>query len=904
MKNLIKYQTVYYAVLILLISQQTYSQSAKNIVLNESFENQSLIDFVTLLQNKYEVDVYCKKEWLQPYYISQTLENIELEEALNIIFEDHDLTFEFFQDDAVAIYRKKRMKHNETDIESQLITIGNPMNIGRYGKAILKGKVLDGKTGENLIGAKIYCSKFEKGASTNGEGEFEIELPTGKQLLTFSYIGFEDNSINILLIEDGTQNFQIFEKTHSIGEIKIFGQESSSRAQMSLIKMTSSDIKLAPAFMGEVDIFKSITAQAGVQSVGELSSGINVRGGNTDQNLILINGSPVFNSTHLFGFFSLINPDVVEYVNLFKGGMPVKYGERVSSVMEIVFKEGNDKTIMAYGGIGLLTSRLTLDGPLTKNKKLTFNAGGRSSYTNWILKKLPELDLSRSVSLFYDISGKTTYKFNKYNQLSLTAYHSLDEFTTSKQSVTKYNNTLGNLSLKTRYTESLFAGIDISYSNYNYRFTDFADEKPIESYHLDNSIQYASMAYKINWQISPNHNSEAGFKIISNQIKPGEITPVEDISVIDTKTLHPQKTFELISFIGDKFNITEKLLVTAGLRYTHFKNIGTPLVYLYDQQKPKSIDNIIDSLQFSPNETAVSYTGFEPRISVFYELSPFTGLKMSYQKTRQNIFQLSNNAVISPAETWISANYHLPPLIADQFAIGVVNNSWLNGLEVLTELYYKNLQNLIEYKNGATLIMNEHIETDIIPTEGYSYGIELTLKKKTGRLTGLTSYVYSRTKQKNTSTFKNENLWEGKYYPSVYDRPHDFSLTGTYRISRRWRFSGNFIYMSGRPVSLPEQKYQYADEILVYFSERNKYRMPSYNRLDISLTFDENLRKKRMWKGSWTLSVYNVYGRKNAHSIFYKKAEIGKWANLNRYSLFKLSVIGIPIPTLTYNFKF
>ena len=315
-------------------------------------------------------------------------------------------------------------------------------------------------------------------------------------------------------------------------------------------------------------------------------------------------------------------------------------------------------------------------------------------------------------------------------------------------------------------------------------------------------------------------------------------------------------------------------------------------------------ENMIDSLLFAANGISARYSGFEPRFSINYDWGMYTSVKINYQRTRQYIFQLSNNAVISPAETWKAADYHLKPLVSDQFAIAVENNSWFKNLDFSAEIYYKNLQNLIEYKNGAQLLMNKNIKTALIHTQGYSYGIELSAKKNTGRLTGYASYVFSRTMRKNNSNFDEENFWDGKFYPSIYDKPHDFSLTSTYNISRRWRFSGNFVFISGRPVTLPEVKYKFAGEDLIFYSERNKYRMPPYHRLDLSITLDENLRKKRMWKGSWTFSVYNLYGRNNPYSVYYKKSTPGPQNEYRRYSLYKLSVIGIPVPSLTYNFTF
>ncbi len=896
---------IFVAVLILILNRSVVAQPVNEIKINETFQNQPLKDFLTVLHEKYGLKVFYKESWIEPYFITRTFENTPVLQALNNVFYEHELTYSLFQDDGIIVFRKSQDVSSKFDGQSQMLVIGDPLNVGRYKTATLKGRVLDGKTGEPLTGAVVFIQKLEKGTTTNNKGEFELVLSAGDHQLQISFVGFENANPKIRLIEDGSADFQIFEESHNIAEVTVLGlQTELPKAQMSMVQMTSAEIKRMPALMGEVDILKGMTMLAGVQTVSELSSGFNVRGGNTDQNLILINGSPVFNSSHLFGFLSLINPDVVEDVRLFKGGIPVKQGERVSSVMEVEFKEGNTDMIRVYGGIGLINSRLALEGPITKNKKLTFVAGGRSSYANWILKEIPDVNINQSVAHFYDASGKITYKFNQHNKLGLMGYISNDEFSTSAQSVTEYGSKLGNLTLNSRFAESLYGELELSYSEYDYRLTDYANQNPLDAYYLSNLLKYGSAGYHFKWHVTPRHNAEAGFKAVYNQISPGEIDPLEDVSFIEYQKLDDEKMLEWAVYIGDEFEVLPNFSFSAGLRYTRVNNIGTPVVYIYDPEKPITPDNVIDSLQFGPSEISASYGGFEPRLLFNFDLDGFTSLKLNYQRTRQNVFQLSNSAVISPAETWKAADYYLKPLISDQFAVGIDNNSWFRNIDFSAEIYYKYLQNLIEYKNGAQLIMNENIETALIPTTGYSYGIELSAKKSAGRLTGYASYVFSSTKQKNISRFEEENFWNGNYYRSIYDRPHDFSLTATYNISRRWKFSGNFVYITGRPVTLPEIKYVFAGEQLVYYSDRNKYRMPSYHRADLSLTLDENLRKKRMWKGSWTISVYNVYGRKNPYSVYYKKSVPGESNDYRLYSLFKLSVIGVPIPSITYNFKF
>ncbi len=892
-------------ILIILMKGITaFSQEQGEILLNGSFNDQPLQVFFDTLESRYNLRFFYKNNWIEPYRINRSFRNTPLIQALNNIFIQSDLTFLFFQDNGIVIYPQMKGQMNSMDEASQLLIIGNPLNLGRYRKAVMSGKVVDGKTGEPLAGAILFETKSRTGTSTGAGGDFFLELPTGDHQVQFSFVGLQSSVYRIRLIEDGYEEFELFEESHAIGEVTVVGKDADlPRSQLGMVQMTSMALKRLPALMGEVDVMKGVTLLPGVQSVGELSSGFNVRGGNTDQNLILINGSPVFNSSHLFGFLSLINPDMVENVRLFKGGLPVRLGERVSSVMEVGFRDGNENQVRYAGGIGLINSRLTLDGPLSGNKKLTFIAGGRSSYANWILKEIPELDLARGVTHFYDGSAKLTWKFNRHNRMSLTGYTSNDEFSTGTESVTQYGSLLGNFSGSVRLYEKLYSDVEVAHSRYDYRLTDYANRNPQESYFLDNNLSYSSANLHFRWHPDLTHNANGGIKAILYYVNPGKITPVADVTNIRQKEIGREKAVELAAYAGDEIEFSSAFSMSAGLRFVWFGNIGAPAVYVYNVTGPVSPSNVTDTLHFNPNEVSKSYAGLEPRMSMRYDLSNLV-LKASYQRVHQYLFQLSNNAVASPAETWKPAGYHMKPLISDQVALGMENGSWLKGVDLSVEMYYKYMQNLVEYKNGARLIMNQHIETALIPARGFSAGMELSAVKNSGRLTGMASYVFSRTFQKTVSPYAEENFMKGSYYPSMYDKPHDFSAVATYEISRRWRFTANFVYISGRPVTLPEIKYPYAGEVLVWYSDRNKYRMPSYHRLDASITFDENLRKKRMWKGSWTLSVYNAYGRENPYSIYYRKSEPGLTENYRKYSLYKLSVIGIPVPSLTYNFKF
>ncbi len=889
----------------ILITLSGYTQNIEEIRISGNFQNVPLTTFFQTLENQYGIKVYFKSAWVDQYQINTSFDNNPLSRALNSIFLDHELTYEIFQDNIVIVFPRRLDTRTNLEGVDQTLVIGNPINKGRYKTALITGRVLDGKTGDPLPGSVIYNKKLDKGATTVGDGTFKLELPTGEHFLSISFMGFQGYEKKINLIEPGTVEFELFEETHNIAEVTVFADEfNTSRTQMSMVQMSSKDIETLPLLMGERDVMKSIVMLPGIQSVGELSSGFNVRGGNSDQNLILLDNSPVFNTSHLFGFISAINPDVVEDMRVFKGGLPARYGERVSSIMEIEMKDGNEDKIKFYGGLGVINSRLALDGPLTKNKKLTFVTAGRMSYTDWVLKQIPDPDISNSVTSFYDLSGKISYKFDNNNWLNIIGYASNDEFSTSAQSVNDYGNTLFNVESHNKYGEKLNAELNVSYSQYKFRLTDYADGKDFEAYYLDNKIQYGSAKYNLIWHPHPLHNVQAGFNAIYYLNDPGEITSVSENTIITPDKLDRENALEGALYFSDEFDIVQGLTLNVGLRYSQFALMGEKTVLLYDENKVRSANSVVDSLTFGNGEIVKSYGGIEPRMALSFETDGGITYKLSYQRTRQYINQISNNAVISPAEIWKTSDYYLKPLINDQFALGLQKNNFLRQYSISAEVYYKQLQNLIEYKNGAKIIMNKHLETDLVPSDGYSYGLELSLKKPDGRLTGWLNYTLSRTMRKTTGVFDDEQINSGKYYPSIYDKPHDLSIVANYNISRRWRVSGNFVFISGRPVTLPEVSYEYAGSTMVYYSDRNKYRMPPYHRFDISVTFDENLRKKRMWKGSWTFSIYNLYGRKNPYSVYYRKTIATKETNYSMYSLFKLAVIGVPIPSITYNFTF
>ena len=900
------YKAIFLFIIILLSIQNVRSQEIQEIKITESFTNTPLEQFLNSLEKKYGIRFFYKAEWIKTVEVTGSFKTVPLVQVLNQTLKGTELSFKFFQNRSVFVFPKASESTSESGKdESKLLTIGDPINEGRYQRAKIRGRVVEGKTGAPLSGAVVYNSETKAGVATDSKGRYTIDLPTGEMHLRVSFMSFELQNEKIRLIQDGNADFELFEETHNLNEVTVISENSkATKAQMSMVKMSAITIKELPVLMGEADLIKSIVMMPGVQTIGEMSSGFNVRGGNTDQNLVLLNGPPVFNTTHLFGFLSMVNPDAIEEVTLFKGGIPASYGERISSVMDVQLKDGSDKSLRINGGIGLINSRLLIEGPFAKKKKSTFLIGGRSTYSDWLLKQTKNATFMNSVAHFYDLNGSANFVFNPKNHLKLTGYLSGDVFNLNSSSLYNYANSLGSLNWKLNLSEKLVSSLSLAYSKYNLKVDQKDPILTANDYTLSSNIQYGSLKYALSFYPNDKHRISTGFQGIGYWINPGKITPSTAISNVISSAMRPEQSAEMALFADDDFNLTDKLSFNIGLRYSYFMNYGPGMAYNYAPGFSKSVTTITDSTSYNSGATIKSYQGVEPRLAVKYNLENGGSLRLNYQRIHQYISQVSNTAVISPADYWKSADQNVAPLINDQIALGFFKNPANGKFETSVEVYYKKLQNILDYKNGAQLIMNKHIETDLLQANGYAYGFELLARKNTGRLNGWISYTYSRSFQKADGQYSDQKINKGAWYRSVYDKPNDFSAVMNYKISRRWRFSGNFVYSTGRPITLPEQKYMYDSYQVVVFSERNKYRMPSYNRLDISITLDENLRKRRMWKGSWTFSIYNVYGRSNPYSVFYRKGTMIQDSGQSSYQIYMMSIIGVPVPSITYNFKF
>jgi hypothetical protein len=662
---------------------------------------------------------------------------------------------------------------------------------------------------------------------------------------------------------------------------------------MGVEKINVKMLKQIPMGMGEVDVFKSSLLLPGVQSVGEASSGYNIRGGSADQNLILLNGAPIINPSHFFGFFSAFNSDMIEDVTLYKSGIPAKYGGRVSSVMDIVLKEGSKQKFNVSGGFSPLTGRLMIEGPVIKNKA-SFIISSRTTYSDWILKQLNNIQLQKSSASFYDIQGLLIFDPNDKNSFSLSGYLSNDNFDYYKESAINYRNLASTLKWRHVYSPKFSSQFSATISNYEYQDNSKQD-----------STTYYSLYYRLNQQILradftyrpfEKHKIDFGLDATSYSLLPGTQKPVGVYSDILPKTLESEKALEPSLYISDEYDVSSRILLSGGLRFTMFTAFGPRSQYVYSANAPRTLENIVDTIFYSKGKILKSYPGLEFRFSSRFVITPDLSIKAGIQRNYQYLNMISNTTSMTPTDIWKLSDNYIKPQRGDQFSLGVYKNMNSKAIELSVEAYYKILKNVLDYKGGAVLLMNDHLETDIINGNGKAYGVELMLKKQLGMLTGWISYTYSRVLLKVDGKFEEEKVNEGKYFPANYDKPNDLKFVMNAKLFRRFNFTTNFVYNTGRPITYPVAYYNFLNVNRVFYSERNEFRIPDYMRLDFAATINGNLKAKKLNHSSLTFTVYNALGRRNPYSIFFK-AEDGVVKG------YQMSIFGQPIFMVTYNFR-
>jgi len=889
----------------LLATTMVKSQNLTELQWSASFKDASFETFAQKVEEDFSLKIYYVPEWMDTVSITQTFEGTSLKEALDMVLKSNGLHYLLFNDmivvsdfpfeESTPVFE---IAKNTSSRSKRGAVIGNPQLKGRVEQATFTGRVVDAQKDQPIVGASIYIDALQKGTTTDLDGYYSLTIPPGNYLLKTYATGYEEDVSAINLYSDGKFDVALYEQAVALDEVVVTDRRPDANVnsiQMSVTQISSETIKQIPAFMGEADVMRSLTLMPGISSAGEINSGFNVRGGGAGQNLVLLNGAPMFNIAHLFGLFSAFNSDAINDVTLYKGGIPANYGGRVSSIMELEVKNGDENEFHGEGGLGLINSRVNFEGPLIKNKA-GFMVGGRSTYSDWILKQLSDPQLQNSAASFYDLYGNLHFKIGEKNRLNLFGYFSKDNFDLDQEVDYEYENRLFSLKWNSVLSPQLLLNVTGALSNYNYKIGEDADEFSAST--LTSELDHKSVAANLSYSGLNKHTVDFGGGMVLYGIEPGDFRPDGPESLEVPLTLDREKGRESAVYLNNQFEVSPKLSINYGVRFSHFQQLGPGVAYTYESDRTRALETIIDSTTFGNNEVMQTYQGLEPRASLKFNFDETSSVKLSYNRMRQYIHLISNSTVITPTDTYKLSGQNLQPQIGDQYAIGYFKNLNDNAIETSIEAYYKDIQNMPDFKNGAQILLNENLETDLINGSGLAYGVELFIKKNKGRLTGWLGYTYSRTLRRANGLFPEERINGGDYYPADFDKPHDISMVANYKISRRWRLSSNFVYATGRPITVQTAKFSTLGVPVVFFSERNAFRIPDYHRLDVSLTLDSRLKRDSKWKGSWSFGVYNIYGRKNVFSVFNRRGAFG------RTDIKQLSILGLPFPFLSYNFKF
>ena len=770
-------------------------------------------------------------------------------------------------------------------------------------KFTLSGTIMDANTNETLIGVNVVIPQLKVGVTTNEYGFYSITLPQGIHIVQISSLGYKIMEESIDLNQNSKKNFILYSNETALKEVIVNSNKTTidiKKPEMSVNKLSISAIKKMPVVLGEVDVIKSLLLLPGVTNAGEGASGFNVRGGGADQNLILLDEATIFNSSHVFGFFSVFNPDAIKDLKLYKGGIPARYGGRASSVLDIYQKDGSSKGFHVNGGIGLISSRILAEGPIVKDRG-SFLIGGRSSYAHLFLK-LSEKQKDNA-AYFYDLNTKLSYKLNENNNLYLSSYFGRDVFSLNKSFTNIYGNSTLNLRWNHLFSDKLFSNLSLIYSDYYYGldldFVGFKWDSGIKNYNVKYDFKnYISDKFKLNY----------GANAIYYEFNPGTIKPSNADSGINFDQLDKKYAFEPALYLNADHDLSNKIAVSYGIRYSLFYRLGQSTVNIYENNNPVLFDSDLQIYEkatpigtkyFGKNKTIKTYSNFEPRFSFAYQINDDQSIKTSYNRMVQYLQLISNTSSPTPLDIWTPSDEFIKPQIADQVALGYFRNFKDGEYSFEVETYYKVVKNRLDYIDGANLIANKAIEQIILNGQLRSYGLELMLRKNEGRLNGWISYTLSKSEQQTPGRTANESgINNGAWYNSVYDKLHNIAVTSAYNLNDKWSFGANFALQTGQPATFPNGRYEYLGIVVPSYGLRNENRLPTYHHLDISATLTPEKNKDRNWKGEWVFSIYNLYNRKNAASINFRQN-----VDSGNNEAVKTSIFGI-VPAVSYNFKF
>lgn len=768
------------------------------------------------------------------------------------------------------------MKCKKVILTNLLLLFGSTLLMAQS-KYTVSGTVKQKSSGETLIGVTVVVAEQPAmGVITNEYGFYSISLPKGRYTLRFSYVGYQQQTVAVNLEANAKVNVDLSDDI-SLQEVVVTSKRDDDNLTQAVMGTETLNMKTAakiPVVFGEKDLVKTIQLMPGVKSNGEGSNGFSVRGGATDQNLILLDEAPVYNASHLLGIFSTFNSDAIKDATIIKGNSPAQFGGRLSSVLDVKMKEGNNKNYQVSGGIGLISSRLTIEGPIQKSKS-SFIVSGRRTYAD-VFAKLSS-DLKDTKLYFYDLNMKANLEINDKNKLFFSGYFGKDVLGISTLFSSKWGNSTGTLRWNSVLGSKLFSNTSFIYSNYDFNVGFKSDGAETN---FNSHIKDLNLKQDFTYFANVKNNIRFGFNIIHHTITP---TRAGGTDIISTKK--DRKGLENAVYVSNSYKATEKLTLDYGLRFSFYNVLGGDTYNIYRNNE------LVRSVELAKGKVGKTYSNWEPRFSANYRLDEVSSVKAGYARNTQSLHLMSNSTGGSPTDQWMGNSYNIKPGVADQFSVGYSRNFDDNAYELNAETYYKLMKNQIDYRDGADINTVPDIESELLFGKGRAYGLEILLKKKTGKLTGWIGYTLSKTERQING------INNGAWYNAKHDRTHDLSVVGIYELSAKWTLSGTFIYNTGNAVTFPTGKYVLNDQVIYQYSSRNADRMPATHRMDLSATYERQSRRR--FQGSWSFGLYNVYGRKNPYMMTFKENKVNpQKIDAVQTSLFQW------VPSISYNFKF
>ncbi|MDH5608622.1 MAG: TonB-dependent receptor [Cyclobacteriaceae bacterium] len=906
-----------------------YAQSSETF--SGSFSNTPLTVALSEIEQSSAYVFYYEKSWIDSLYVSgsftateipavvssllsgTTLSFFEYKKAIiltnNVIINDKPaIAHSFFNQRRQAtneiekgmVFQREYLSDGDETDENSVIEIGNRNLMKTGGSITIAGYIREKNNQEPVEGALIYIEEPFVSAISDASGFYSLTIPNGRKTVIVQFVGMKPVMRKIVGFSSGKLNIDMDVEIIALQEVTIQADKdiNITNVQMGVTKLNVESIKNVPILLGERDILKIATTLAGVQTLGEGASGFNVRGGKSDQNLFLINNASIYNTSHFFGFFSVFNSDAIQNMEMYKSSIPASYGGRLSSVFDLQVKEASHQKFGGKGSVSPITTGLTLEIPIIR-EQTSLLVSGRTTYSNWVLKKVNNASFRENRVSFYDLLSQLNHKINDNNLLTFSAYHSNDAFRLNSDTLFSFSNfSYQNFNITSRwdhrFSDKFNGSISAVQTNYGYQIR--YDESAPNAFSQNFDIAEKSAKVTFDYFFSDTHKLVFGSSLKTYLINPGEKLPLGEESLVPSLIIGKENGREAAIYLSDQYDISPRLSLSGGARFVFYQAVGERTSYRYLEGAPRNFYSRTDTLYYGKGEIIQTYSGLEPRFSARYTLDAVSSVKLSYNRNRQYIHTLTNSASLSPTDIWRLSSEYIRPQVADQVSLGLYRNFRGNSIETSLEGYYKNLQNLLDFKVGAEFLLNPAVETAVLQGRGKSYGVEFSVKKS-GRLNGWFNYTYARTLIKLDGEFAEERINNGNFYPTSYDKPHTLNLVTNYKFTRRYSFSFNMNYYTGRPVTIPVSAYNVKGIPSIHYSDRNAFRIPDYFRVDVGLNIEGNHKIKKLAHSFWALSVYNLTGRDNPFSVFFDV----KNGQIKGYQLI---VFGNAIPTVSYNFKF